>query len=120
MSTMLNNELRHKHEATLSPASKLLGKVLRVMQKNGYIGEFEFIDDGAAGKFKVQLLGRINQCAAVRPRYSVKAKELEEWLKRFLPSRNVGVVIISTPKGVISHAEAMEQRMGGRLVAYVY
>jgi len=120
MSNILNNETRHKHEAIIWPASKLLGKVLRVMQKNGYIGEFEFIDDGAAGKFKVQLLGRINYCAAIRPRYPVRVEELEDWLKRFLPSRNVGVVIISTPKGVISHTEALEQKTGGALIAYVY
>lgn len=120
MSNILNNELTHKHEAVLAPSSKLLGRVLRVMQKNGYLGEFEFVDDGQAGKFKVQLLGRINYCAAIRPRYSVRTKELEDWLKRFLPSRNVGVVIISTPKGVLSHAEAVEQKTGGRLIAYVY
>lgn len=102
------------------PASKLLGQVLRVMQKNGYVGEFEFVDDGKSGKFKVQLLGRINQCASIRPRYSVKIGDLENWQKRFLPSRSVGVLIIGTPKGVVAHTEAIETKTGGRLLAYVY
>jgi small subunit ribosomal protein S8 len=120
LTTVLNNELRNKRECVISPASKLLGKVLRVMQLNGYIGEFEFIDDGRSGKFKVQLLGRINKCGAIRPRFAVKVDEIESWEKKFLPSREVGLLIISTPRGVLSHREAKEKGVGGRLLAYVY
>ncbi|MEM3580671.1 MAG: 30S ribosomal protein S8 [Candidatus Bathyarchaeia archaeon] len=120
LTTILNNEIRNKRECVISPASKLLGKVLRVMQLNGYIGEFEFIDDGRSGKFKVQLLGRINKCGAIRPRFAVKVDEIEDWEKKFLPSREVGLLIISTPRGVLSHKEAREKGIGGRLLAYVY
>jgi len=90
------------------------------MQKNGFVGEFEFIDDGRAGKFKVQLLGRINRCSVIKPRYSVKIEDLEFWEKRYLPSREVGTLILTTPQGVISHKDARQQRAGGRLLAYVY
>jgi small subunit ribosomal protein S8 len=120
LTTIMNNEMRNKRECIISPASKLLGRVLRIMQLNGYIGEFEFVDDGLSGKFKVQLLGRINKCGAVKPRFAVKVDEFEEWEKKFLPSRDVGILIISTPKGVLSHREAKEKRMGGRLTAFVY
>ncbi len=120
LTTILNNELRNKRECVISPASKLLGKVLRVMQLNGYLGEFEFIDDGRSGKFKVQLLGRINKCGAIKPRFPVKADEIEDWEKKFLPSREVGLLIISTPKGLLSHKEAKEKGIGGRLLAFVY
>ncbi len=120
LTTILNNELRNKRECVISPASKLLGKVLRVMQLNGYLGEFEFIDDGRSGKFKVQLLGRINKCGAIRPRFPVKADEIENWERKFLPSREVGLLIISTSKGVLSHKEAKEKDIGGRLLAFVY
>jgi len=120
LTTVINNEMRNKRECIISPASKLLGSVLRVMQLNGYIGEFEFIDDGRSGKFKVQLLGRINKCEAVRPRFSSKVTEFEEWEKEFLPSREVGILVISTPRGVLSHREAREKRIGGRLLAFVY
>jgi small subunit ribosomal protein S8 len=90
------------------------------MQLNGYIGEFEFIDDGRSGKFKVQLLGRINKCGAIKPRFSVKVGEYEDWEKKFLPSRDVGIMVVSTAKGVIAHKEAAENNMGGRLLAFVY
>lgn len=120
LSTINNNETRHKRDCVIWPASKLVGHVLRVMQKNGYVGEFEFVDDGRSGKFKVQLLGRINKCGAIRPRFSVKIENMEEWEERYLPARNVGVLIITTPSGVVSHRESIDNRSGGQLLAYVY
>src|SRR6266567_3475291 len=113
-SSLLNNEKRHKHEDIVYPASKLMGQVLRVMQKYGYVGEFEFVDDGRGGKFKVQLLGRINDCGSVRPRFSSTIPELEKWGKTYLPSRDVGILILTTSKGVMSHKEAREGTTGGQ------
>ncbi|MEM2098625.1 MAG: 30S ribosomal protein S8 [Candidatus Bathyarchaeia archaeon] len=118
--TIINNELRNKRECIISPASKLLGRVLRIMQLNGYIGEFEFVDDGRSGKFKVQLLGRINKCSAIKPRFAVKVDEFEAWEKKFLPSRDVGIIVVSTSKGVMTHRDAEEKKIGGRLLAFVY
>jgi len=120
LTAIMNNELRNKRDCVISPASKLLGRVLRVLQLSGYIGEFEFIDDGRSGKFKVQLLGRVNKCGAIKPRYSVSADGFENWEKTFLPARDVGILVISTPLGVLSHKEAREKNVGGRLLAYVY
>jgi small subunit ribosomal protein S8 len=120
LTTIINNEMRNKRECIISPASKLLGRVLRIMQLNGYIGEFEFIGDGRSGKFKVQLLGRINKCGAIRPRFSIKVDKFEEWERKFLPSREVGVLVVSTSKGAMSHKEAEEKRVGGKLLAFIY
>lgn len=120
LTCIVNNELRNKRECVISPASRLLGRVLRVMQLNGYVGEFESIDDGRSGKFKVQLLGRVNNCGAIKPRFSVRIDEFETWEKRFLPSRDIGLLIVSTSQGVISHREAKEKKIGGKLVAFVY
>ena len=118
--TIKNNETRNKRECIISPASKLLGQVLRIMQLNGYLGEFEFIDDGRSGKFKVQILGRINKCASIKPRFAVKAGDFENWEKQFLPSRDFGLMIVTTSQGIISHRTAEEKNIGGRLLAFVY
>ncbi len=120
LNTILAHEERHKKECIITPASDLVGRVLRIFQTKGYIGEIEYIDDGRQGKFRVQLFGRINECKAVKPRFSVKMKGLEKYEKRFLPSRDLGTLIISTPKGVITHQEAREQNSGGRVLAYVF
>ena len=120
LTTIINNEMRRKRECVINQASKLLGRVLRVMQLNGYIGEFEFIDDGRSGKFRVQLLGRVNKCGAIKPRIPISSKDIENWEKDFLPSRDIGVLILSTSQGVLSHREVREKKIGGRLLAFVY
>jgi len=115
--------MRRHREAVIWPASKLIAMVLRVMQKQGYIGEFEYIDDGRWGKIKVQLLGRINKAGAIKPRQPITYDELRQmpyWLRKYLPSRDIGVLVLSTSRGVISHREALDMRIGGILLAYVY
>jgi small subunit ribosomal protein S8 len=120
MSVIKNAESVGKPECIIHPASKLIGTTLKVMAERGYIGEFEFIDDGKSGMFKVKLLGRINRCGVIKPRFATKVADLEKWEKRFLPARNFGVLILSTSKGVMAHNDARSQSIGGQLLAYVY
>src|SRR3989338_8934450 len=74
--------------STIIPASKVVKSVLMVMQKAGYIGSFEFIDDGKSGHFSVELIGKINKSRVIKPRFSVKHNEFERWELRFLPALN--------------------------------
>jgi small subunit ribosomal protein S8 len=118
--TIYNNEIRNKKECLAIPASKLASEILRTMQKHKYIGEFEFIDDGLLGKLRIQLLGRINRCGVISPRFAVKKDSYNKWERQYLPAVGVGILIVSTPIGVISHIEAQEKDIGGRLLGYVY
>ena len=93
---------------------------MRVVQEYGGIGEFEFIDNAKSGLVKVQLAGRISKIGVIKPRYAVKVKGFEEWEKEFLPAKNFGILIVSTPKGIMSHREAIDKHTGGRLLAFVY
>ncbi|KGK99534.1 30S ribosomal protein S8 [Methanococcoides methylutens] len=120
LSTIKNAEAVGKDSCTIKPASKLIGNVLKVMKDRGYIGEFEFVEDGKAGIYTVELIGRINKCGAIKPRYSVGATEFEKWEKQFLPAKNFGVLILTTPQGVISQYEARENNVGGQLLSFVY
>ncbi|MEB2793438.1 MAG: 30S ribosomal protein S8 [Caldisphaeraceae archaeon] len=123
LSSIMNSEARGKREAVLIPASKLTASILRVLQREGYIGEFEYIDDGRHGKFKVQLMGRINKIGVVKPRISIRYNEilrLPESLRRFLASKDMGYLILSTNQGIMTHKEALSKRIGGVVLAYVY
>lgn len=115
-----NSEHAAKKECILRPASKLLGEILRVMQRKHYVGTYEHVDDGREGIYKIALIGKINECKAVKPRYAVKKNGFEKYEKRYLPSRDIGVLIVSTPKGVLTHEDAKALGIGGRLLAYVY
>ncbi len=120
LSHIKNIERVGKMECMIKPASKLIGNVLGVMQEGGYIAEFEFVEDGKAGIFKVKLCGKINNCNATKPRFYVRANEYENWEKRLLPARDFGMLIITTSKGVMSHGKAIEMGIGGQLLAFVY
>ena len=104
----------------LTPTSKLIGRVLKVMQEGGYISQFEFVEDGRSGMFRVEMRGTINDCGVIKPRYSIKRTELDRWESRFLPAQDFGVLILTTTEGVISHMKAKELGVGGKLLAFVY
>ncbi|MEM5829634.1 MAG: 30S ribosomal protein S8 [Candidatus Aenigmatarchaeota archaeon] len=114
-----NAERVGKKECVI-PASKLIKAVLNILREKNYIGSFEFIDDGKSGKFRVELKGKIIDCNAIKPRFSVRVDEFEKFEKRFLPARDMGMLIVSTPKGVVDHKKAKEMRSGGKLLAYCY
>ena len=117
---VINNAEKTGKRTCIVPASSLVKEVLAAIQKAGYIGDFEFLDDGRSGSFRIDLIGRINMSRAIKPRFSVKKDEFEKWESRYLPAKGFGMLVVSTPRGVMSQAEAMEKKTGGRLLAYVY
>jgi len=119
LSAIKNAERVGKSEC-VTPASKLIKAVLKILQEKNYIGSFEFIDDGKSGKFRIELKGKIIDCNAIKPRFSVRVDEFEKFEKRFLPARDIGILIVSTSKGVMDHKKAKELRIGGKLLAYCY
>ena len=120
MTTIGNAENIGKPECTIEPASKMIGNALKIIQKEGYIGEFEFIDNGKSGLYRVKLVGRINKCGAIKPKYSVKTDDYEKFEKRFLPAQNMGILVVSTSQGVMTQREAFKRGLGGKLLAYIY
>jgi small subunit ribosomal protein S8 len=119
-SCIKNAEVVCQSSVIINPRSKLIGTVLHILQANGFIGSFESIDDGRQGKFRVQLLGRINKIGVIKPRKPVKIKKIEIEEKNYLPAVNFGLILLSTSQGVMSHVEAKERHIGGRLLVYVY
>jgi small subunit ribosomal protein S8 len=120
MSTLKNAEDVGKRTCILKPSSKLIGRILKVMQDNNYISQFEYIEDGKAGTFKVELNGNINNCGVIKPRYAVKTRDVEKFESRYLPAQDFGVLILTTTSGVVSHNQAKKMGVGGKLLAYVY
>lgn len=102
------------------PASQLVLNVLKIIQREGYIGEFEWIEDNKGGKFRVKLVGEINKCKAIRPHFSATQDEFEKWEKRYLPAKGLGALIVSTSRGIMTHKEAKEDGVSGKLMAYIY
>ncbi len=101
-------------------ASNLVGRVLRVFQKYGYIEEFEYQENGRGGIFKIKVAKTVNNCGAIKPRFSIKREEMEKWESRYLPAQDIGIIVISTTSGVMSNSEAKKKGTGGRALAFIY
>ena len=119
-SKIMNAELTAKKECTLKPISKVLSKLLSMMNDLRYIGDFKVIKDGKGDMIQINLIGKINKCQVIKPRYPVKHNEFEKFEKRYLPAKEFGIIFVSTPQGIMTHNEAKEKKLGGRLLAYVY
>ncbi len=115
LNQIMNAKRVEKRELEIQRYSKLLLNLLEMMKKQGHI-DFEVVDQK---KVKVKLI-KLNECRAIKPRYHVKAEDVEKYLRRYLPSRNFGLLIISTSKGLMSHHEAFENKIGGSVIAYFY
>jgi len=120
LNTIYVSETKGRSSALLKKPSKILRSILEIFKQEGYLESYETIEDSIGGKISVKLSGRINNCKCVKPRFSVKAPDWDVWEGRYLPARGLGVIIVSTSQGLMTHKSAKEKKIGGRLIAYVY
>jgi len=111
-----NAKKRNKNEIVAARYSKLLLNVLEIAKREGYI---KSIDLGKEG-LKIRFDESLNDCNAIKPRYFVKKEDIEKYVRRYLPARDFGFIIVSTNNGLLTHKEAMKKEVGGCLVAYFY
>ena len=67
-----------------------------------------------------QLIGRINKCGVISPRFDVTVPELEKWINNLLPSRSFGHIVLTTSLGIIDHDEARRKHTGGKVLGFFY
>ena len=120
LSLIYNGEMIRRESITINPNSKVISKVLDIFNAHGYVGKAENITDSKGGFAKIPLLGHINKCGVIKPRFSVKKDQYEKFEKRYLPAKNMGIMIVTTSQGMMTHDEAKEKNIGGKLIAYCY
>ncbi|MBT4605092.1 30S ribosomal protein S8 [archaeon] len=116
-----NAEKVGKREVVIAHVSNMIRTVLTLMNEHGYVGTFQENENGA-GKvtLKINLLGNVNKCNVIKPRFSTGAHDFTKWEKRYLPARDFGMIVVSTSQGVMTHYSAKEKKIGGKLLAYCY
>jgi small subunit ribosomal protein S8 len=120
LSAINNHEKVSKPTLNTSCNSSVVTRVLDVLKAEGYINDYAVVDDGKSGALTISLKAQINKCGAVKPRFAVKATGFTKFEKRFLPAQGFGVLIVSTPQGIMTHEQAKQHNIGGKLLAYCY
>lgn len=104
----------------LTPSSKVVKNILTKLNEIGYVGSFEEVEDNRGNKLILNLLGKINKIGVIKPRFPCKIEDYEKFEKRYLLAKGFGIIFVSTSQGLMTHTEAKEKKIGGKLVAYCY
>ncbi|MGD0461759.1 MAG: 30S ribosomal protein S8 [Tepidisphaeraceae bacterium] len=122
MLTRIRNANRVGRKVVLIPRSKICNGIAHVLKEEGYIEEFDVIDDGRQGQLRVKL------------KYSMSGeKVIHELDRQSKPGRRIyravddlpkvlngmGIAVVSTSKGVMSDRKARQENVGGELLCTV-
>lgn len=115
LNKMLNASKAGKSSLSVKRHSKLLLLVLAIAKLKGYVKNYRVENN----ILNIEI-GRLNVCQVIKPRFVVKVDEIEKYVKRYLPAKDIGIIIISTSQGLMTHQTAQEKNIGGSLIAYLY
>jgi small subunit ribosomal protein S8 len=122
MLTRIRNGQRARKDSVLSPASKLRVRVLDVLQREGYIRGYAEEEMGPAKGIRIELKYFEGQPAIKHvARISKPGRRVYSGSQELPRVMNgLGITIVSTPRGVLSDAEAREANVGGEVLAEVF
>jgi len=114
LNEIMNAKRAGKSHVIVKRHSKLLVEVLKVAKKYGYVQEIS-----VKGR-ELEIKFNLNECKAIKPRFDVQIEDIDKYVRRYLPSRDFGIIIISTSSGLMTQQETIEKNIGGCLIAYFY
>ena len=122
MLTRIRNGQQARKDSVLSPASKLRARVLDVLEREGYIRGYREEKLGEHAGLRIELKYFEGQPAIQHvSRVSRPGRRVYSGAQDLPRVRNgLGITIVSTPKGVLSDAEARDQNVGGEILAEVF
>jgi len=112
-----NAKKARKETLEISKVSTLLIEIMKIMKQKGVLRRYKI---NTKNKSVEVTLGDFMECKAIKPRFYVKKEGIDKYVRRYLPARNMGTIVISTNKGIMSHEEVIERGAGGSLIAYFY
>ena len=122
MLTRIRNAIMARHTRVQIPASKMKIAIARILQEEGYIKDYEVVQDGPQGTIKISLR-YVDRRPVLTQLKRVSKPGLRVYTRRDAIPRvrgGLGTAIISTPQGVMTGRQAYQQGLGGEVLAYVW
>ena len=123
MIARIKNAAERKRSKVSTPASKLRGRVLDVLQDEGYIRGYALVEQpGEHPTFEIELKYFDGEPVIIEiKRISTPGRRVSSSIKDLKPVKNgLGISILSTPKGVMSDTAARDANVGGEVLCRVY
>ena len=122
MLTRIRNANNAKHDTVDVPASNMKKAIAKILLDEGYIKNYQLIDDGTQGTIRITLkyngnekaLSGLRRVSKPGLRVYAGADELPKVL------RGLGIAIVSTSKGVMTDKAARAAHVGGEVLAFVW
>jgi small subunit ribosomal protein S8 len=123
MLTRIRNASNAKHDSVDIPASNIKKELAQILLNEGFVKGFDVIDDTKQGIIRVDLkygkqnekvISGIKRISKPGLRVYVKSDEIPRVLG------GLGIVIISTSKGIITDKIARKEKIGGEVICYVW
>ena len=121
--TRIRNANTAGHETVEIPASNIKKSIAGILKDEGYIADYEVIEDNKQGMIKVTMKYGAHKERVI----SGIKKNSKPGLKKYAKAGEVpkvlgglGIAIISTSKGVMSDKEARKLGVGGEVICYVW
>ena len=123
MLTRIRNANMAGHQSVEIPGSKMKKSIASILKDEGYIDDYEFVEDGKQGIIKIAMKYAANKTRVISELRRISKPGLKVYVKADDVPRvlgGLGIAIISTSKGVISDKEARNKGVGGEVVCYVW
>lgn len=123
MLTRIRNANTVKHSSLELPASKIKREIADILKREGFIRDYEYIEDNKQGILRIflkygpndeRVITGLKRISKPGLRVYVKADEIPRVLG------GLGIAIISSSNGVLSDKEARQQKVGGEVLAYIW
>ena len=122
--TRLRNAIQANHRVVEVPASNLKKEITKVLFDKGYILNYKFVEEGPQGSIKIALkYDPINKVNAVKKLIRVSTPGLRKYVGyKDMPRvlNGLGIAILSTSKGLMTNKEAVDLKVGGEVLCYIY
>ena len=121
--TRIRNGNMVMHETVEIPSSKIKLAIARIMKEEGYIKDYEYIEDGKQGVIKVYMKYGANKQKIITGLKRISKPGLRVYVKKDeIPKvlGGLGTAVISTSKGLMTDKSARKSKLGGEVVCYIW